>query len=484
MCRILGAVGRKLDSPFIDNVFLESEHMGRDATGFWFPNTNIVKAPKKVSEFLPEVKDVFEEGINNSHIFLGHTRLATHGKPEFNYNNHPIESENWIVVHNGVVWISDIKNYPYRTDTDTENILAYIETFGLKKGLEYCSSGAAIILVNKNEENTLYTWRTSTSDMSLAYDIDRENVYISSGSRYFWAALKSEIQEIERLGGLFSVTGRRIKLVEPKGRELWKIYYKDDLVHAEKVADIPTKTAGAGFRTTYRYKDGYYVTETTATNSNKDSALFSPAGKGIHRPAIKEGRVKIHTTTVSDTTPAVTTTPKKITKTTETRFLDREVVKFRRKVCCTDYVTSINEGISTAITTEMEFIVQRTLIDKRIVLERAEDGAIFVAPSYLLELASPPSCLGICYNAAHEVCKGCIFTESCLDTLDTYKDIPKPTCFGRYESNDEECIQCTFLVPCISKLNRTDRLNRTDKRKDYIDAEFKEVNEAAKGTAA
>jgi len=457
MCRIVGAIGRKLDSPFISNIFLESEHLGRDATGFWFPNTNIMKGPKKVSEFLPEAKEVFEEGMKNSHVFLGHTRLATHGKPEFNYNNHPIESENWIVVHNGIVHMKDISDYPYTSDTDTENILAYIETFGLEKGLEYCTSGASIILVNKAEEDTLYLWRTATGDMAIAYDLDKENIYISSGSRYFWAALKPEVKEVKRLGGLFSFSKRRMRVTEPDARQLWKLSFKDKQVHAEKIAAIKS------FYST-DYNNRNYCAGFEWQKRFDDKGLFTTLGYGKNRPAMKEGRIKIEEK-------KTTSNYKSITKSSNgdnyhEKLYVGDVVKFKRKLTPTDIVNCTKAGLIRTLTAETEFTVQKFLTDSRVILERGDDGEIFTAPKEILKLVPTPYCIGILYNPCRVKCRDCIFKQSCLELVEAYKDTPKPPCLGDYDPNDEDCMACTFLTPCLREVEN----------KDYIDADFKEVN--------
>ncbi len=103
MCGIIGAIGTGIDASLLHSIFLESEDRGKHATGFWFPNTGIVKAPKSATDFLNENAEAFMQGATESQIFLGHTRYATHGKPENNFNSQPLESENWIMVHNGIV---------------------------------------------------------------------------------------------------------------------------------------------------------------------------------------------------------------------------------------------------------------------------------------------------------------------------------------------------------------------------------------------
>jgi glucosamine 6-phosphate synthetase-like amidotransferase/phosphosugar isomerase protein len=133
MCGLVGAIGKKIDLDIIRDLFLATQPRGKEATGFWTSITDTIKAPLGADEFLKDSKTMerLTKGIGESNILLGHCRYATHGKPEYNYNNHPIESENWIVVHNGVVSsLKDFDDYEYTSDTDTENIVAYIERYG------------------------------------------------------------------------------------------------------------------------------------------------------------------------------------------------------------------------------------------------------------------------------------------------------------------------------------------------------------------
>jgi glucosamine 6-phosphate synthetase-like amidotransferase/phosphosugar isomerase protein len=185
MCGIIGAIGKNIDSDIVHDLFLATQPRGKEATGFWTATTGTIKKDKGADKFLNKrTLKKLNKGIKESDILLGHCRYATHGKPEFNYNNHPIESENWIIVHNGVVNIKDFDDYEYVSDTDTENIVAYIERFGLVEGLAKISSGASIILKNKAEDDCIYVWRTATGDLLLALDVDHDTLYVCSGEKY------------------------------------------------------------------------------------------------------------------------------------------------------------------------------------------------------------------------------------------------------------------------------------------------------------
>lgn len=134
---------------------------GRDATGF----ANISFESKDIH--------IFKTGkawnnIKNEPVFsqehwgdlvLLHTRAATHGVASDNANNHPHESEDWVMVHNGVIRNTKLKDYQYKGQCDSEVLLSYIQKFGLHSGVNQIVGSMAIALVNKSEPHVLYLYR-------------------------------------------------------------------------------------------------------------------------------------------------------------------------------------------------------------------------------------------------------------------------------------------------------------------------------------
>jgi len=161
-----------------------SESRGAEATGICYNKQNkivIAKDPISASVFLKEMMPKHTPAIEKTHVALGHTRYPTIGSPKDNNNNHPIESQNWILIHNGsVTSMPRIKDYPYKGQVDTEVLSSYIETYGLEKGLPYVERGsAAVAVMNKKDPSSIYLWREA-SPIVLAYNETSSTLFFAS----------------------------------------------------------------------------------------------------------------------------------------------------------------------------------------------------------------------------------------------------------------------------------------------------------------
>lgn len=127
MCGIVGYTGTSRATEILLCSMKNLEYRGYDSAGITLlDNQNFfrtVKTTKRVEALSEKFKDLPE-----SNIGIGHTRWATHGRPS-ETNAHPHLSENFSVVHNGI-----IENYSkikkelikggavFKSDTDTEVI--------------------------------------------------------------------------------------------------------------------------------------------------------------------------------------------------------------------------------------------------------------------------------------------------------------------------------------------------------------------------
>jgi len=138
MCGIMGYVGPKEAAPILLDGLSRLEYRGYDSTGIAIYQNNeidIFRSKGKLSVLQEKIKN--EKLTGN--VGIGHTRWATHGKPS-DENAHPHRSENFVVVHNGIIEnFIELKHrlekegFKFTSQTDTEVIPHLIESY-VKKG--------------------------------------------------------------------------------------------------------------------------------------------------------------------------------------------------------------------------------------------------------------------------------------------------------------------------------------------------------------
>jgi len=104
-------------------------YRGYDSWGVGIPNSVYKSTGSIVFDPDPELKDAWR-----SSVALGHTRWATVGDPGEKSNAHPIETDHFLVVHNGTIQnLDQLKEvFDYGT-VDTHVFASMLET-GLKNG--------------------------------------------------------------------------------------------------------------------------------------------------------------------------------------------------------------------------------------------------------------------------------------------------------------------------------------------------------------
>ncbi len=127
MCGIIGYSGNQNAGEIIIKGLHSLEYRGYDSAGMSIVTSNgitTIKCKGRVENLEKKYNKKAVEG----QCGVGHTRWATHGAPSEN-NAHPHESENCIIVHNGIIENYDslkkqlIKDgYSFNSDTDSECI--------------------------------------------------------------------------------------------------------------------------------------------------------------------------------------------------------------------------------------------------------------------------------------------------------------------------------------------------------------------------
>jgi len=149
MCGIVGILGREAVAGQLVDALKRLEYRGYDSAGVATLESGKL-ARRRAEGKLKNLESRLREEPLAGSIGIGHTRWATHGKPNEN-NAHPHATEQVAVVHNGI-----IENYrelreelqktgaKFVTQTDTE-VVAHLVSREMKKGLAPADAVAAAL---------------------------------------------------------------------------------------------------------------------------------------------------------------------------------------------------------------------------------------------------------------------------------------------------------------------------------------------------
>lgn len=178
MCGIVAYIGEKDAYPIIIEGLRRLEYRGYDSAGISILNGNIqtVKKKGKVQALVDAAADVNLVGT----LGIGHTRWATHGKPD-DINAHPHISGNTrlSLIHNGIIEnyailkkaLSEL-GHEFRSETDTEVLIHLIEEYqtrhsceleeAVRLALKKVVGAYAIVVIDSQDPNTIVGARKSS----------------------------------------------------------------------------------------------------------------------------------------------------------------------------------------------------------------------------------------------------------------------------------------------------------------------------------
>ena len=190
MCGIIGYVGKKNAIDILINGLKALEYRGYDSVGIAYKTCNrteIIKAVGRIKNLENKLPDKLY-----SNIGLGHTRWATHGKPN-ETNCHPHKNGKFTIVHNGIIENYEtlkkilVQNkYKFKSETDSEVIAALLDKLYKEKNdmkaviveLKKLLVGSyALGILCDDEPNNLYAIR---KDSPLIIGIGDEGYFIAS----------------------------------------------------------------------------------------------------------------------------------------------------------------------------------------------------------------------------------------------------------------------------------------------------------------
>ena len=171
MCGIIGYVGNRDVVPVLIGGLKKLEYRGYDSAGIAVVNgkgVDVVRAEGKLSNLEAKLGEHELKGT----FGMGHTRWATHGKPNEN-NAHPHRdcSGKVVVIHNGIIEnFLPLKQrlqkagHEFKTETDTEVVAHLIEETmkdgtkfvdAVRKTLKEIEGHYALVIIDGNEPGTI-----------------------------------------------------------------------------------------------------------------------------------------------------------------------------------------------------------------------------------------------------------------------------------------------------------------------------------------
>ena len=171
MCGIIGYVGTRDVVPVLIGGLKKLEYRGYDSAGIAVVNGNgvdVIRAEGKLTNLESKLGDANLHGT----FGMGHTRWATHGKPNEN-NAHPHRdcTGNVVVIHNGIIenFLAlkerlRSKGHEFKSETDTEVVAHLIEDYrkgglpfvdAVRKALKELEGHYALVMIAADEPGTI-----------------------------------------------------------------------------------------------------------------------------------------------------------------------------------------------------------------------------------------------------------------------------------------------------------------------------------------
>src|SRR5271157_4620852 len=138
MCGIVGILGREPVAPAMIDALKRLEYRGYDSAGVaTLEHGHLTR--RRAEGKLRQLEDLLHREPLQGRIGIGHTRWATHGRPN-ETNAHPHATDRVAVVHNGIIenfaeLRAELESRGARfvTETDTE-VVAHLVTDEMGKG--------------------------------------------------------------------------------------------------------------------------------------------------------------------------------------------------------------------------------------------------------------------------------------------------------------------------------------------------------------
>ncbi len=210
MCGITGYIGYRDAYPIIINGLKRLEYRGYDSAGLILYDNEIIKLVKTKGKVSDLEKKISDEISVSGKIGFGHTRWATHGVPnDINSHPHYSESENLVIIHNGIIENYDTikqalldRGYTFKSDTDTEVLINLIEEIKNKENVKLGKAvqlalnevvGAYAITVFDKEKPDEFVVARLGSPIAIGIGKDNKEFFVASDASPFIEYTKNAI---------------------------------------------------------------------------------------------------------------------------------------------------------------------------------------------------------------------------------------------------------------------------------------------------
>ena len=192
MCGIVGYIGKRQVLPILIKGLKRLEYRGYDSAGIAFFQNKDIILQKSVGR-IQKLEKKLDYSLS-SHVGIGHTRWATHGKVTI-MNSHPHQVGKITIVHNGIIenYLTlkkelESNGYLFQTETDTEVACALIDWIKkthsslkmvdvLNEAMKKLKGSYAIVVMVQDEQEKLYVMK---KESPLVIGIGKEEYFVAS----------------------------------------------------------------------------------------------------------------------------------------------------------------------------------------------------------------------------------------------------------------------------------------------------------------
>jgi len=262
MCGIFGLIttsSSKIDKDRMFRttslLFKYSEKRGKDASGISIitkGGINTLKKPERAEKLIKSdlYKNLWPEDVSETTIF-GHTRLATNGSKYNDENNQPIETKNFIMIHNGIITnlekIHNVLGLEKNNFSDSFLLILLLEKYFQESRNLIKAINIVISIIEGSYSVALFHKSTSQTYLfsntgSLYYVLDKINsFFIFASEKYFLKRATQLHRSSFSQSSIFQVCNKKLVFLT-KNKNQIRIFKKNQVTnhgkntHAQKAS--------------------------------------------------------------------------------------------------------------------------------------------------------------------------------------------------------------------------------------------------------